>query len=150
MRLSPELVAKCLALADETGEAVPSPAPSRKTGTVGPARVRLDVWIPGLILRSEANVGGRRREAIARKMAVKAAVRAMLPAATLPFAVPVRVRFVRVGRKKLDDDNLAHCFKAARDAVADWLGVDDGDTAAVRWSYRQRPGWKAGVRIVAG
>jgi hypothetical protein len=39
----------------------------------------------------------------------------------------------------LDGDNLQSAFKATRDGVADWLGVDDGDPR-LDWQYRQRKG----------
>jgi hypothetical protein len=37
----------------------------------------------------------------------------------------------------LDGDNLQSGFKAVRDGVADWLGVDDGNSL-VDWQYAQR------------
>jgi crossover junction endodeoxyribonuclease RusA len=52
-------------------------------------------------------------------------------------AGPLVVRLCREGPRRVDDDNLAGAFKAVRDGVADALGVDDGDTNAVRWEYRQ-------------
>jgi hypothetical protein len=39
----------------------------------------------------------------------------------------------------LDGDNLQSGFKAVRDGVADWLGVDDGDKR-IDWQYGQRSG----------
>jgi hypothetical protein len=52
----------------------------------------------------------------------------------------------------LDDDNIRAAFKAVRDAIAEFLGVDDGEdrlhwiyqqTKAVRTGVRQsKPGWK--------
>ncbi len=39
----------------------------------------------------------------------------------------------------LDDDNLVSSLKAARDGVADALGIDDRDPR-VSWSYAQRRG----------
>jgi hypothetical protein len=53
---------------------------------------------------------------------------------------PVRVTWTRIGGKPLDTDNLTMAFKALRDALAERLGVDDGDTTRIRWRYRQRPG----------
>lgn len=38
----------------------------------------------------------------------------------------------------LDDDNLAGALKATRDAVAEWLGVDDGRRELVRYVPEQR------------
>lgn len=49
----------------------------------------------------------------------------------------------------LDDDNLAGALKSVRDAVATWLGVDDGKREAVRYRYAQTRGpW--GVRVQFG
>lgn len=49
----------------------------------------------------------------------------------------------------LDDDNLAGALKSVRDAVADWLGVDDAKRETVRYRYSQSRGpW--GVRIQFG
>lgn len=39
--------------------------------------------------------------------------------------------------KGLDSDNLQGALKAVRDEVANWLGVDDGDTKTVRYEYAQ-------------
>ena len=135
--------------------AVPTPRAKRSTATKarprGPARVRLVVWIPGLTVRSEPNIGGKLRGKIARKIAVKEAVRGALATCLPPFAVPpVRVTMTRYGTRRLDDDNLDAAFKVVRDTVAEWLGVDDGDTAAVRFRCRQRPGYVAGVKIQIG
>lgn len=53
---------------------------------------------------------------------------------------PVVVAMTRIGARKLDPDNLAGSMKHVQDAVADILGVDDGDEARVRWVYQQRIG----------
>jgi len=46
----------------------------------------------------------------------------------------------------LDDDNLAGSLKGVRDAVADWLGVDDRDRSRVRYVYeQQRAPWAVGI-----
>jgi hypothetical protein len=48
----------------------------------------------------------------------------------------------------LDDDNLAGSFKAVRDELAAWLGVDDGNQHRVRWLYAQRHApWGIELRI---
>jgi hypothetical protein len=39
-------------------------------------------------------------------------------------------------KRLLDDDNLVGSLKPIRDAVAKWLGVDDGDKR-VRWECGQ-------------
>lgn len=53
----------------------------------------------------------------------------------------VVVTLTRTGGKQLDDDNLRSAFKAVRDGVADWLGIDDGNER-IEWRYEQRPGGK--------
>ncbi len=51
------------------------------------------------------------------------------------------ITLTRIAPRQLDDDNLASGFKAARDGVADWLGVDDGHPS-LKWQYDQRKGGK--------
>jgi len=55
------------------------------------------------------------------------------------FVFPCRVTLTRIAPRKLDTDNLAGSFKHVQDAVAKWLGVDDGD-GSVEWRYEQRRG----------
>jgi len=54
-------------------------------------------------------------------------------------ALPCTITLTRIGPRDLDDDNLASGFKAFRDGVADWLGIDDGDKR-LTWRYAQRRG----------
>lgn len=61
--------------------------------------------------------------------------KAMVPAHPLPCVV----RLVRIAPRALDDDNLRSALKAARDGVADKLGVDDRDQR-VTWEYGQERG----------
>lgn len=112
-----------------------SEIPVPVTLVVGPIPARLV---------SEANRGGKLRERIARKTLVKEAVKAALPAISLPL--PLRVTLTRYGHKKQDDDNLRRTLKSVRDVVASWIGVDDADRR-VRWVYRDRPGWASGVSV---
>ena len=60
--------------------------------------------------------------------------------------LPVTVVLTRIAPRRLDGDNLQSGFKAVRDGVADWLGVDDG-SSLVDWQYFQRSG-KAGEYAV--
>lgn len=53
--------------------------------------------------------------------------------------LPVTVVLTRIAPRKLDGDNLQSGFKAVRDGVADWLGVDDGSNM-IDWQYVQRRG----------
>jgi hypothetical protein len=58
-----------------------------------------------------------------------------LQAARIPHDLaPCTVRFTRHGTRRMDDDNLIGAFKAVRDEVARWLGVDDGGEE-VTWDY---------------
>lgn len=61
--------------------------------------------------------------------------------------VGVRVTLIAVRQKRLDDDNLAGGFKALRDAIAESLGIDDGDER-IEWIYRQQVGPKPHGTIV--
>ena len=46
----------------------------------------------------------------------------------------------------MDDDNLAGAWKAGRDEIARWVGIDDGKKHMVRYRYRgERGPW--GIRI---
>ena len=53
--------------------------------------------------------------------------------------LPVTVILTRVAPRRLDGDNLQSAFKAVRDGVADWLGIDDG-SSMIEWQYNQRSG----------
>lgn len=55
-------------------------------------------------------------------------------------AFPCVVLLTRVAPSSgLDDDNLSGSLKAIRDAMAEWLGLDDRDPR-VGWRYAQRRG----------
>ncbi len=60
---------------------------------------------------------------------------------------PVVVRLTRVGKKLLDDDNLAAAFKYIRDGVAEALGVDDGDKRKVTWEYADEASASYAVKV---
>ena len=129
----------------------PTKAKAKPAPVVGPAKLAVSWWIAGLKLQSEANMGGTLPAKLRRKAAVKAAVGSALGLVPVfGWRFPVVVRLTRVGARLLDGDNLQFVFKVTRDVVADWLGVDDGDTARVTWRYGQRKarkGESVGVRI---
>lgn len=54
--------------------------------------------------------------------------------------LPAVVMLTRVGPRPLDSDNLAFAFKSVRDAIAAWVGVDDGPGSGLTWVYDQRRG----------
>ena len=108
------------------------------------AKLSLSILISPLTLKSEANAGGKLRDKIARKSAVKSAIVHALP--DMRFPLPVVVKLTRISIKKCDDDNLRSTLKAVRDSVAAWLGVDDADPR-IKWEYGQRAGYVAGCMI---
>ena len=65
---------------------------------------------------AEARARRRERQVIDRALA-----------GITPPAGPWRVVIVRVGPRPMDDDNRTASAKGCRDAIAAWLGVDDGD-----------------------
>lgn len=65
-------------------------------------------------------------------------------------AGPYAVRLARVysGRERLwDDDNWVAGAKAVRDQIAAELNVNDGNRAAIKFTYDQEQGPRSGVRI---
>lgn len=85
------------------------------------------VAIPGLRLVSEANTcehwRTRARRTKEQKSMVTMVLRSLIAEPPRP---PVDVVIVRVGPGHLDDDNLQGSGKHVRDAVAKWIGIDDG------------------------
>lgn len=67
------------------------------------------------------------------------------PPATKPDGKPNRfvVLLTRISVGYLDDDNLRGSFKAVRDQIASWLGIDDGHER-IRFVYAQE-GCKRGI-----
>jgi hypothetical protein len=72
-----------------------------------------------------------------------------LRAAARPIP-PCTVLLTRIAPSQgLDDDNLSGSLKAARDAVAEWLGVDDRHTEIVRYRYAQERGpWAVRIEVL--
>lgn len=59
---------------------------------------------------------------------------------------PTRITLTRIGKRRLDTDNLARALKAVRDGIADALGVDDGDDR-LDWQYKQAIGKVYSVQV---
>ena len=54
--------------------------------------------------------------------------------------LPCDVWLTRIAPRELDEgDNLNGSFKAIRDAIAHWMGVDDR-SKEITWKYNQRKG----------
>ena len=89
---------------------------------------------------SEANSRDHWRKSAERKKEHRMIARAILQQHARPMHNgSVRILLTRIGPRVLDDDNLASGFKACRDGVADWLGIDDG-SPRLAWSYDQSKG----------
>jgi hypothetical protein len=86
--------------------------------------------------RALARIKKQQRDAVAMALSV----RKPLP------PLPATVTFTRIGKRMLDSDNLQGAFKAARDQVADMMGVDDG-SPLWEWRYEQRTGKEYGIEI---
>lgn len=53
---------------------------------------------------------------------------------------PIDIWLTRIAPRMLDiDDNLNASFKAIRDGIADWIGIDDKSNL-LRWRYSQKKG----------
>lgn len=102
----------------------------------------------GLRLHNHANNGGEHWGARKRRVDTEhGIVLGALAAARRPAGPRWRVAIMREGIALMDDDGLAISAKAVRDAIASWLGVDDGPTGPVAWSYAQVKAKGYGVRI---
>lgn len=112
----------------------------------------LQCVIPGLKLVSEANVRQHWAEKARRVKSQRAITLAVLRVhfgtkASEKFAAPYVVTITRVGPRRLDSDNATGSAKAVRDAVAEWLALDDGDTQRVTFRVQQETGREYAVRI---
>ncbi len=67
--------------------------------------------------------------------------------AHLNYSPPYAVTITRIGKRQMDDDNIAYAAKAVRDGIAEALGVNDGDRKAITFQYAQEIGTEYGVRI---
>lgn len=75
----------------------------------------------------------------------KEGVKLYLTANAIPRMFPVKVTMIRVGKRRLDSDNLQAAFKYVRDAIADYFipGLQAGradDDLGFYWCYDQIKG----------
>lgn len=104
--------------------------------------------------RSETNMREHWSDRYRRSRAQKRTVARVLAVGGVlhtPPPPPVVVTLTRMGGRRLDDDNLRGALKYVRDALAEWLGVDDRDPR-VAWRYDQLAVMDAegvGVRVEA-
>lgn len=93
-----------------------------------------------LKLVSEANVrehwAKKAGRAKIQKFATRVAVQWVMSERQQKPPMPCRVVLTRLGKRKLDSDNLQRAFKAVRDGVAKAVGIDDGSDE-LQWEYKQ-------------
>jgi hypothetical protein len=97
---------------------------------------------------SEANQRGdwraKHRRSATQRATVRAAAHALLGRCVV---TPCVVTLTRLSARELDDDNLSSAFKAVRDGLADYLGVDDLLIKLVRYEYAQERAKGYAVRV---
>jgi hypothetical protein len=99
---------------------------------------------------SESNSRDHWRKRAARAKEQRFAVDACLRTTLGPNHGPVlmecfvelEVLLTRVSPRELDDDNLRGALKAARDSVAQYLGLKSDRDKRVSWAYAQERGAK--------
>jgi hypothetical protein len=111
-----------------------------------------DYWVAdlrGLRTQSEMNLRehwGKRNARRERQQRVTlCALRSQI--GNRPPPCPLVAKLTRVGPRRMDSDNAVISLKHVRDAVAKWLGVDDGDEARVRFEYGQEVAKAYAVRV---
>lgn len=77
--------------------------------------------------KSEANQREHWHKKADRAKSQRATVGMVVRARMTRPTLPCVVKLTRIAPKALDSDNLYGSFKATRDAIADWLGIDDRD-----------------------
>ncbi len=97
-------------------------------------------------LVSEANTHDGLKAELRRKAAVKRAMHQVLTSLPRVVILPCTVTMIRFGPKELDSDNLDNAFKAVRDMIAEWVGVDDADKRYT-WRFAQKSGKAHKVRV---
>ncbi len=104
--------------------------------------------LKGLALASTPNAREHWTARAERSRDVRALVARALEG-TAPPPGPWVVALTRSGPRPLDTDNLGASFKALRDALAVWLGCDDGPSGPVVWTYAQTRGGYGATVVVA-
>ncbi len=138
------LIAKGRATVRDVNMAALMPGAVEPTGTLP-----LTIDVPGCVIKSEMN---ERCHWAVRRERMKAQKDALLLAIVIgrfrkpSIEDPVRITFTRIGGRKLDDDNLQGGFKAVRDALCGWLGIDDGRDDLLTFKYAQAKG-EPGIRV---
>lgn len=138
----------------KSNEPAPAPRKPRGKGRVGIAKATFRVShtsTGGLILdvplytTTEANTHGHWAAKAKRAEKQREIMGYALAGRKLP-QLPASIKFTRIGKRKMDDDNLASSMKHIRDEIARFFGVDDGSDR-YQWSYSQAIGSFYSVHI---
>jgi hypothetical protein len=122
------------------------PTPAADEAEAGCA-VTVAVRIP---IRTVAGLNQREHWAAkAKRVKAERTATAWAMSCTIAPALPCVVVITREGKGTMDGDNLQSAGKAVRDAVADWLGVNDNDPR-IDWIYRQRKAKDYAVLVEIG
>ena len=108
-------------------------------------------FIPTTII-SEANVGGKLRDRIHRKMNQRTTILWELKADKPEVTLPCEITLTRLGVRQLDWDNNIYALKTIRDAIADYItpGLPRGQADSnpqMSWVYLQEKSKEKGIRI---
>lgn len=95
----------------------------------------VSITIPGVRLENPLNSRQHWRIVASRGRKEKRVARMVLGPVPAPD-LPASVTLTRVAPRAFDSDGLAASCKHIRDAVAEWLGVDDAD-GRLSWQYQQ-------------
>lgn len=101
---------------------------------------------------SEANTHQHWTKAKKRHDLQKMWVKLLFRSLEEPVKLPCRIKLVRLGKKKLDSDNLPMSLKWVRDAIADQIipGLRPGkadDDERITWEYGQEISKDIAVRV---
>lgn len=109
--------------------------------------VEIPLTLPSVANLREHWAAKAKRVKAQRKATRWGLVRGLVRARVDPTSrTPYVVTLTRVSPRALDSDNLVSAFKACRDEIAAYFGVDDADPR-IEWRYAQAKGKPACVRI---
>lgn len=168
--LTPEEYARLVNEQRARTQGVPAPmkpgpsAPAQRGRPLTVAQLeRVAHWIaeqhkgPGLFLPvrtvNSLNVRGRNEKRDRMRRAKEQRELACGQVLALPAHLrqpPLMVRLTRYGPRRMDDEGMIASLKHVRDGIAKAVGVDDGDTTAIRFDYAEQvisPPHCFGVRI---
>lgn len=127
-----------------------STAQKRKNPMDTARKIAYNITLP-IRITSNANLrehwAMRADRARNQRRAVAIEMHGTCPSSLRTYSGALLVTLCRIGKRLLDDDNLAGGFKAVRDEIAAQLGRDDGPASGITWKYTQIKGSAYGVHI---